>query len=123
MPALCSNPPVSLSKIPPWMWLRRGLATNAAISNRARTGQSISSGRGSARRRSGSERQDRASVVVDQRRPATAVCSATVSAFARGVIKNGGLVMLLAPVLTPHGVLTLRPSGGGDGPAGPPGFR
>jgi hypothetical protein len=24
--------------------------------------------------------------------------------------------MLLAPVLTPHGVLTLRPSGGGDGP-------
>jgi hypothetical protein len=29
-----------------------------------------------------------ASVVVDQRRPATAVCSATVSAFARGVMKK-----------------------------------
>jgi hypothetical protein len=28
-------------------------------------------------------------------------------------MKNGELVMLLAPVLTPHGVLTLRPSGDG----------
>ena len=28
-------------------------------------------------------------------------------------MKNGGLVMQLAPVLTPHGVLTLRPSGDG----------
>jgi hypothetical protein len=28
-------------------------------------------------------------------------------------MKNGELVMLLVPVLTPHGVLTLRPSGDG----------
>jgi len=28
-------------------------------------------------------------------------------------MKNGGLGMMLAPVLTPHGVLTLRPSGDG----------
>jgi hypothetical protein len=28
-------------------------------------------------------------------------------------MKNGELVMLLAPVLTPHGVLTLRPSSDG----------
>ena len=34
-----------------------------------------------------------------------------VSAFAPGMMNNGELVMMLAPVLTPHGVLTLRPSG------------
>src|SRR5690349_3660872 len=33
--------------------------------------------------------------------------------FACGIMKNGESVMTLAPVLTPHGVLTLRPSGDG----------
>jgi superfamily II DNA or RNA helicase len=35
----------------------------------------------------------------------------TLSAFAPGMMNNGELVMMLAPVLTPHGVLTLRRSG------------
>ena len=37
MLALCSNRPVSLSKIPRWMWLRHGLATNAVSRQRRST--------------------------------------------------------------------------------------
>src|SRR5271169_4587073 len=84
-----------------------------AAGMRCSTFRSLSSHRRSAKLHSGRERQNRGehSLLTNENPRPRPECSAAVAAFARSVMGNGEVAMMLAPVLTPHGVLTLRPSG------------